>query len=80
MTIEAAYNKTNNVIDEDVKINKNSNWIKRGIISMFCSKRLQGAFIMMILCVIGFYYYDPIMNWISPPPVVIPEPWYVFWK
>ena len=76
MNAETVYNETSNV-----NVNEKSNWIKQAIIATICSKRLQGAFMMLTVCAVGFYYYDPIMNWVSPPPpVVIPEPWYVFWK
>ena len=74
-------NETINKIDNPDNMNKNViSKIGDVIKNIIINKHLQGAVITLAICSVGIYYYDPIMNWISPPPVVIPEPWYVFWK
>jgi len=50
---------------------------------IYGNKMVQGFVLASILFAIGLYAYDPIMNYIYPPVVIVPDPWYVkimFWK
>ena len=47
----------------------------------FCieRKRIVIAILFLLSVLIYLPLHDVLINWISPP-VIIPEPWYVFWK
>lgn len=83
----AIYKIVKSVIDEINEINQNKNFkwedgMKKimEIGKAICKNKMVHGFVLAsILFAIGLYVYDPVMNYIYPPP----ESWYsslLFWR
>ena len=83
----AIYKIVKSVIDEINEINQNKNFkwedgMKKimEIGKAICKNKMVHGFVLAsILFTIGLYVYDPVMNYIYPPP----ESWYsslLFWR
>ena len=79
MTIEAMYNKLNNInifgklgVTGKNIIDKVGNIIK----NIIMNKQVNYIFVAIFIGIIIGLYYTPVMNYFNPPP----EPFYIFWK